>query len=148
MKTRNRRFGALGFYIGIFSLGMAMAAPAKADFRICNDTTSLVGVALGYSKEKKWFTEGWWQIPGETCASLVKGNLSSRYYYVYAEDADKGGQWRGGVFMCTSNKEFKIEGIEKCFERGHDKIGFFEIDTGNRASWMVRLDEDGRMVGQ
>lgn len=117
---------------------------AKADFRVCNDTKSLVGVALGYSLEGNWITEGWWQIPGETCASILEGGLNSRFYYIYAEDADRGGQWRGDIFMCTSNTEFKIEGVEECFERGHQKTGFFEIDTDNRDSWMVRLTESGQ----
>jgi len=122
----------------------SFAATARADFRVCNDTKSLVGVALGYSSSGNWFTEGWWQIPGETCASILGGELNSRFYYIYAEDADRGGQWRGDNFMCTSNKEFRIEGVNECFERGHQKTGFFEIDTDNRDSWMVRLTESGR----
>ena len=91
-------------------LPVLAASPAKADFRVCNDTGSLVGVALGYSKNGTWFTEGWWQVPGETCASLLEGSLASRFYYIYAEDADRGGQWRGDIFMCTSSREFVIEG--------------------------------------
>ena len=79
---------------------------AFADFRLCNDTTSLVGVALGYRESSKWVTEGWWQIPGETCTSLIEGDLNSRFYYLYAEDADKGGQWRGEIFMCTADRAF------------------------------------------
>jgi len=121
---------------------------AKADFRVCNDTKSLVGVALGYSVSGEWKTEGWWQLPGETCASILQGELNSQFYYIYAEDADRGGQWRGDVFMCTANQEFKIDGVEECFERGFQKTGFFEIDTDNRDSWMVRLTEGGQSSSQ
>ena len=117
---------------------------ARADFRICNDTKSLVGAALGYRQEGQWISEGWFQIPAETCNALIEGDLSSRFYYIYAEDADKGGQWRGEVFMCTNNREFKIEGVDDCFKRGHVRTGFFEIDTGNRGSWMVRLTEQSQ----
>lgn len=117
---------------------------AHADFRICNDTKSLVGAALGYRDAGKWISEGWFQVPAETCSSLIEGELSSRFYYIYAEDADSGGQWRGDVFMCTQEREFKIEGIKDCFKRGLNKTGFFEIDTGNRANWMVRLTEQGQ----
>ena len=67
----------------------ASGGMARADFRVCNDTKSMVGVALGYSESSKWITEGWWQIPGETCASLLEGDLNSQYYYVYAEDAER-----------------------------------------------------------
>lgn len=128
-------------------LTLAHAGTAHADFRLCNDTKSLVGVALGYREKGKWLTEGWWQVPGETCASLIEGDLNSRYYYLYAEDADRGGQWRGDVFMCTSDREFRIEGVQECFARGFQKTGFFEIDTSNKQSWMVRLTESGQTSG-
>ena len=71
-------------------------------------------------------------------------DLNSRFYYIYAEDADRGGQWRGDIFMCTSEREFRIVGVQDCFKRGHLKSGFFEIDTGNKSSWMVRLTESSQ----
>jgi len=123
---------------------LLQTANATADFRICNDTKSLVGIALGYRESAKWVTEGWWQIPSETCASLVDGDLNSRFYYLYAEDADRGGQWRGDIFMCTSDREFRIDGVQDCFARGHKRTGFFEVDTSNKDSWMVRLTESGQ----
>lgn len=129
----------------VLGAGMFLSiAPAKADFRICNDTKSLVGAALGYRVDGKWISEGWFQIPAETCNALIEGDLSSRFYYIYAEDSERGGQWRGDVFMCTNDREFKINGVEDCFKRGHVKTGFFEIDTGNRGSWMVRLTEQSQ----
>ncbi len=120
------------------------ASPVLSDFRVCNDTKSLIGIALGYRLDGNWITEGWWQIPGETCASVIEGDLNSRYYYIYAEDADRGGQWRGDIFMCTSDREFRIDGVQDCFARGHKRTGFFEVDTGDKGSWMVRLTESGQ----
>jgi uncharacterized membrane protein len=117
---------------------------AKSDFRMCNDTKSLVGIALGYREKEKWITEGWWQIPSDTCSSLIEGNLPSRFFYIYAEDADHGGQWRGDIFMCTDDREFRIAGVQECFTRGFQKTGFFEVDTGDKGSWMVRLTESGQ----
>ena len=145
--TRNRAMGCLAALAFIASLIVALPQAARADFRLCNDTTSLVGVALGYRDSGKWITEGWWQVPGETCASLIEGDLNSRFYYIYAEDADKGGQWRGEIFMCTADREFKIEGVEECFARGYSRTGFFEIDTSTKESWMVRLTEQGPVGG-
>ena len=49
--------------------------------------------------------------------------------------------------MCTSDREFSIEGVQECFARGFQKTGFFEIDTGNKQSWMVRLTESGQTGG-
>jgi uncharacterized membrane protein len=132
----------------VFTLasGLSFIQPgsAQADFRICNDTESLVGVSLGYREKGIWISEGWFQIKGESCSSLIEGDLSSRFYYIYAEDSDRGGQWRGDIFLCTSEQEFRIQGVEDCFKRGHVKTGFFEIDTGNRANWMVRLTEQSQ----
>lgn len=134
------------FLIPFFSAGFFLntTQTASADFRICNDTQSLVGAALGYRQDGKWISEGWFQVPAESCTALIEGDLNSRFYYIYAEDADRGGQWRGDVFLCTNDREFKIEGVQDCFTRGHVKTGFFEIDTGNRESWMVRLTEQSR----
>lgn len=134
------------FTLPFFTTGMLFSATqqAAADFRICNDTPSLVGAALGYREDGKWISEGWFQVPAESCTALIEGDLNSRFYYIYAEDADRGGQWRGDVFLCTNDREFKIEGVQDCFTRGHVRTGFFEIDTGNRESWMVRLTEQSR----
>lgn len=130
--------------VAFFCALVLQPEPARADFRICNDTKSLVGVALGYFEKGKWVTEGWWQVPGETCESLIEGDLDSRFYYLYAEDADRGGQWGGEMTMCTSDREFRIEGVQECYQRGFRKTGFFEIDTSNKESWMVRLTEQGQ----
>ena len=144
MNVRKFTLNSIGFGFALTFFFLAMNSVSRADFRVCNDTKSLVGVALGYSTDGNWQTEGWWQIPGDTCASLLEGSLISRYYYIYAEDADRGGQWRGDIFMCTANQEFKIDGVKTCFERGYQKNGFFEIDTVNRDNWMVRLTESGQ----
>jgi uncharacterized membrane protein len=35
---------------------------AAADFRLCNNTSSRVGIALGYKDAEGWTTEGWWNV--------------------------------------------------------------------------------------
>ena len=132
-------FPAVAAVIGLFMT--FSVTPAHADLKVCNDTKSLTGVAIGYRAKEDWIMEGWWRIPSGVCASLLEGELASRYFYIYAEDADTGGQWRGPVFMCTSSKEFRIEGLADCFARGYERTGFFEIDTGNQQNWQVRLTE-------
>ncbi len=117
------------------------ASPARADFRVCNATQSLVGVAIGYRSKAGWVTEGWWHVNGSTCRTLIEGTLSSRYYYLYAEDAERGGRWDGPVNMCVAEKEFKISGVNDCFARGFQRAGFQEYDTGEQASWMVQLTD-------
>ncbi len=88
-------------------LGFA-AAPAKADLKLCNNTTSRVGVAIGYKDREGWATEGWWTFEPGKCLPLLKGDLIAKYYYVYAVDYDKGGSWGGKAMMCIRDKIFTI----------------------------------------
>lgn len=122
--------------------GIGIATPALADFRVCNATQNLVGVAIGYRAADGWKTEGWWQIDASTCKTLIEGALSSRFYYLYAEDAERGGRWEGPINMCVAEKEFKIVGVADCFSRGFQRAGFKEYDTGEQSSWMVQLTDD------
>jgi uncharacterized membrane protein len=116
-------------------------APAAADFRLCNNTGSRVGIALGYKDADGWTTEGWWNLSARSCETLVKGQLVARFYYIHAVDYDRGGEWSGKAFMCTRDKEFTIRGIEDCLARGYDRTGFFEVDTTEQRSWTVQLTE-------
>ena len=121
---------------------LVMASEARADFRVCNATQNLVGVGIGYRAKSGWITEGWWHIEGSTCKTLIEGPLSSRFYYLYAEDAERGGRWDGPISMCVAEKEFKIAGVTDCVARGFQRAGFQEYDTGEQASWMVQLTDE------
>ena len=73
--------------------------------------------------------------------TLLRGGLVARFYYIYAIDYDRGGEWSGQAFMCTRDKEFTIRGTEDCLARGYDRTGFFEVDTGEQRAWTVQLTE-------
>jgi uncharacterized membrane protein len=141
---------ATALFVSLFAMLIlaASARPAVADFRLCNNTTSRVGVAVGYKSAQAWTTEGWWNLPPRTCETVLKGNLIARYYYVYAVDYDRGGEWTGRAFMCTRDKEFTIRGISDCLANGYDRTGFFEVDTGEQRSWTVQLTESAEQPSQ
>jgi uncharacterized membrane protein len=122
-------------------LSAAAPPPAFADFRLCNNTGSRVGVALGYKDAEGWTTEGWWNVTPRTCETLLRGALVARFYYIYAVDYDRGGEWSGHAFMCSREKEFTIRGIQNCLARGYDRTGYFEVDTGEQRSWTVQLTD-------
>jgi uncharacterized membrane protein len=124
------------------------AAPAAADFRLCNNTGSRVGISLGYKENDGWTTEGWWNLSARTCETLLRGSLVARFYYIYAVDYDRGGEWSGQAFMCTRDKEFTIRGTDDCLARGYDRVGFFEVDTGEQPSWTVQLTESAEQAPQ
>ena len=61
---RNRcgTLGALGGLSLVVTFMTATVEPAAADFRLCNNTGSRVGIALGYKDAQGWTTEGWWNL--------------------------------------------------------------------------------------
>jgi len=124
------------------------ASPASADFRLCNNTSSRVGIALGYKDADGWTTEGWWNISSRACETLLRGTLVARYYYIYAIDYDRGGEWSGQAFMCSRDKEFTIRGTEDCLARGYDRTGYFEVDTGEQRAWTVQLTDANEQPSQ
>ena len=127
---------------------MLISDQALADFRLCNNTSGRVGVAVGYKENEGWSTEGWWNLPPRTCETLMRGPLVARYYYIYAVDYDRNGEWSGQAYMCSRDKEFTIRGTEDCLARGFDRTGFFEVDTGEQPSWTVQLTESAEAAPQ
>ena len=134
------------------ALVASLAAPAvslfpdtaAAEFRLCNRTQSRIGIALGYKDGDTWTTEGWWNVSANSCETLLRGELSARFYYLYAVDYDQGGEWAGKAYMCTREKEFTIKAADDCLARGFDRTGFFEVDTQEQKAWTVQLTESSQ----
>jgi len=124
----------------LFALS-AFAPPAQADLKLCNMTSSRIGVAIGYKEPQGWVSEGWWNVAAQDCEVLLKGVLIARFYYVHAVDYDRGGEWSGDDFMCTDDKEFTIRGVHDCAKRGYKRTGFFEVDTKEEADWTIRMTD-------
>jgi uncharacterized membrane protein len=153
MNERRTTMGSSGlrFLVGAAFLTATTAfqtSPAAADFRLCNNTGSRVGIALGYKENEGWTTEGWWNLSARSCETLLRGPLVARYYYIYAIDYDRGGEWSGQAFMCSRDKEFTIRGTDNCLARGFDRTGFFEVDTGEQRAWTVQLTESSEQPSQ
>jgi len=152
-KTRFPHRFAARFTAGLIpALALVMMclwnSPAAADFRLCNNTSSRVGIALGYKDAEGWTTEGWWNVSSRACETLLRGTLVARFYYIYALDYDRGGEWSGQAFMCSRDKEFTIKGTDNCLARGFDRTGFFEVDTGEQRAWTVQLTESSEQPAQ
>lgn len=131
---RQLLLGALIFFIS--------GGAATADLRVCNTTKEVVGVAIGYRGKSQWISQGWWSINPNDCQTLLDGPLKGRFYYFHAEEAKGRGRWEGPVPMCVKESKFTINGVEDCFVRGFQKVGFQEIDTGAQANWMIQLSDD------
>jgi len=127
--------------LATFMIAALTSGEARADLKLCNSTASRIGVSIGYQDQTGWATEGWWNIASQTCETLLKGAVPSRFIYVHAVDYDRGGEWAGSNFLCTADKSFAIRGVQDCPKRGYKRTGFFEVDTGEAQEWTVRLTD-------
>ena len=118
--------------IALAGLGILPASEARAGLEICNETEHLQAIAIGYKGDEDWTSEGWWNIDPGSCATLVRGDLTKRYYYYYADSAAAQFQGQDYIF-CTQNTLFSIVGDTDCEKRGFEETEFREIDTGETA---------------
>ncbi len=142
-------FGTLGRLLGLMA-GVVIclsiySAPALADLKLCNNTDSRVGVAIGYRDFEGWVSEGWWNIASHSCETLLNGDLTARYYYIYAMDYDGGGAWGGSAIFCSRDAMFTIRGIKDCVARDLQQTGFFEVDTKEEPDWTVSLSSSAKV---
>jgi uncharacterized membrane protein len=135
-----------------FALAVASAVAwptiALADLKVCNTTSSRIGLAIGYQDPKtslptepRFATEGWWTISAQNCETLIRGPVPGRFIYVHAIDYDRSGEWGGANQMCTADRTFAIIDVKDCQKRGYKSSGFFEVDTGDAKEWTIRLSD-------
>jgi uncharacterized membrane protein len=118
---------------------LVASSPAHAAFNVCNKASLKARVAIGRFDGTNWTSIGWWTIAPKSCAGLLTGPLDARYYYLYATDG-AAGTWEGRTHFCVApNAKFSIPGRANCGQRGYDRRGFFEIDTGGAPDWTQTL---------
>jgi uncharacterized membrane protein len=137
------------FFGTLAAAALLVAAPAKAELKICNQTLNFYNLALGsVVAEGEVETEGWWTLPANSCVSLIREDLSNRYYYLYATGIYGDAAVTGPTKLCINKKAFKIERIDpvrpSCWPRGFIEAGFWEIDTGPDVppSWIVFIEAE------
>lgn len=119
----------------------ALGAPAQAGLSVCNKGARPVKVAVGLFNGTRWISQGWSHVAAKKCSELIAGKLVARYYYMYASDGAVG-TWDGGKSFCVgTGEQFAIVGRGGCTERGFDRRGFFEIDTGNQLNYTQMLSD-------
>ena len=119
-----------------------VAAPAVAEFKVCNQTLNLYNVAIGTEKSGDFQTEGWWTLSANACVSPIKEMLASRYVYVFATNIYGDDALTGEASMCISpDKQFVIQGRTNCWVRGFQEARFKEVDTHTADVWTVFIRE-------
>lgn len=139
-RLQRGRLRPLAAVAGIAFL-LAAAAPAAAQFSVCNQTLDVLNLAVGQEVEGTFQTQGWWTIGANRCVDVIREELTSRYIYVYASDVFNQPILEGDVDMCVDSKRFTIDGTEDCWQRGHKVARFAEIDTQAMDRWTLFLKE-------
>ena len=116
-----------------------MTVPAKAELTLCNQSLDVLNVSLGYEQDGDFQTEGWWSIGANRCSDVVRKPLTSRYYYVYAEDVFGQPVFEGDITACVEAKKFIIKGAKDCWLRGGRQAKYLEVDTLSQERWTVFL---------
>lgn len=115
------------------------AAPARAEFTVCNQTLDVVNLAIAQEIEQLFQTDGWWTVGANRCTNVIREELANRYIYVYATDVFGHPILAGKTEMCVDRRRFTIRGIEDCWLRGHLGVPFLEVDTQDQIRWTLFL---------
>jgi uncharacterized membrane protein len=131
--------------------GILAAETAEAGFRVCNRSSQRIDVAFGYPHSQfGWTAEGWWTIQPGNCRTVMKGNLTNRFYYLFATGS-KGGRWQapegqdGGFFCVQSdrfvfqNRNFLHDGKLDCGEHKLQGRHFLVVDTEGASNHIHNL---------
>lgn len=136
---RGRPLRGLGLALLLLA---GLALPARAEFRVCNQTLNLFNVAIGYPVAGNLFeTEGWWTLAANSCTSLIKKPLESSYFYLYGTDIYGEPAIVGSTDMCVAAKQFTIPDQKDCWVRGFQQVRFLEVNTKNATRWTVFIRE-------
>lgn len=128
------------------ALALVVSSPlaARADFRVCNKTRTLINLAVGSNAGDDFSTEGWWVVTPGSCVTPIRGPLKGRYVYLYTTDINGADVLKGTVSMCIDRAKFKLIGIENCWRRGLQAVPFAEVDTLDSPDWTTFLTDVGK----
>ena len=118
----------------LFVIAAAHPATAMADFKICNQSSEKISVAIAYHDQDagNWVSRGWWNVdPGE-CKTPLSGELRDRYYYLYGDGEQH--YWSGEHSFCVDNSDkFTLNEADTTCD--YDYEGFIEVDTGDSTGY-------------
>jgi uncharacterized membrane protein len=97
-----------------FILGALLwSSSGKADFRVCNFSTSTTKVAFAYYEQQDgWTSRGWMTLPVGECKIALRGPLQTGTYYLYGHSEDRrvfgGKSAENGAVFCIQKPKFKL----------------------------------------
>lgn len=118
---------------------------AFGQLNIANSTISDVWVAIGYTENGQWYSEGWWEVESGEKVQVYNKSLSNSYYYIYAYQTGIGdGVWKGTASFCAPSNVFYLD-YQNCSES--QKKGFRKIDVGDSQVYTISLTQTASYGG-
>lgn len=94
--------------IALFAGACLPSIPAEAAMTLCNTSPKGASVAVGYrDADKGWVAQGWWNVAGGDCQTLVTAPLSGEYAYLLVDGGRLApGDKQDGGWFCTDTTGF------------------------------------------
>ena len=134
-------------YVLAACLLMILAAPAKADLRVCNRTSYILQAATSTIKNTDSLTQGWTRIIPGDCATVIKGPLANASYLVYARSAlvhaGPPRAWGGAFPVCVKDADFVLhQAVTQPYCTAPDTFALpFAPVNLKGADWRMDFDE-------
>ncbi|MCL6435267.1 MAG: DUF1036 domain-containing protein [Leptolyngbyaceae cyanobacterium HOT.MB2.61] len=133
-----------GFTVLAFVLAagtfLARTSPADASLDVCNNSTHVAYVAVGYSLgESRWRSEGWLLLGQGQCGTVVPGDLTpGSYYYLYASNKEEDQIWQGEKgdqwFCINPEEDFRLTFTgDRCPEAENVRRIFWEVQVKGKS---------------
>lgn len=131
--------------LGLAAAALAAAAPARADYRVCNETSYVIRTAVAYKAAGDYISRGWVNVFPGFCETLIDKPLTESTYYIHGRSiAGHQGpmhHWAGNVGFCIKPGNFEITGDDDCEKRGLEEALFDAIDVGRSKNWQTTFTE-------
>ena len=137
---------------------MLVAAPARADLKICNRMSYVVDAAIGIDDKGSTATRGWFRIDPARCRIVAQGTLTADRILLNARALGVYGSspvpQSGSDNLCIAPDDFVIAAARQC-RHGQTAVPFTEVkpspaDDGNLVAYLAEDsdydDEQARLA--
>jgi uncharacterized membrane protein len=143
--------GAAGTIAIVMALALgamlALANAARADYRLCNETSYVVNAAIGVEAGGAVATRGWFEILPGRCRVVVEGPLDADKYFFYSRVPNYYDiavtRFESGTRLCVGSSDFLISNATECTDPSHRLERFIEVQPKSRGEdWELALAEE------
>ncbi len=132
---------------------LAGMAPARANLKICNQTSYVLYAAVGWKAGADNITQGWTRVVPGDCADAITAPLSASNYYLYARTSKAHSgparAWGGAAQLCSKDTNFTLhtpDATNTCTTDDAFLMGYAPLNTHSLTSWTTTLTEENTIA--